>query len=192
MDSLSEGPSNPSIPSSKSAAQTDELFNSESKEFDPEQSLSGGSSSKGASPIRKEDGVFEYIPRQTPRAGGKNTLLVSLWEDSFAKYRKTADLTPVQEKMLSEVPKTMDGGFESSLVEWEAFRNPPKSGKLIAKVKDKLTQAVRVLQEKIPVMDVVIGYPTQAVCMSLILADSKGVSTECSNLGCTEDIANCH
>jgi hypothetical protein len=69
--------------------------------------------------------------------------------------------------MLSEVPKTMDGRFESSLVEWEAFRNPPKSGKLIAKVKDKLTQTVRVLQDKIPVMDVVIGYPTQAVCMSL-------------------------
>lgn len=160
MDSLSELV-DPSVPSSSSGWSTTQAKNTEAEEFNPEQSLSAGRSYKGVSSMRKENVVLEYVPRQTPQPGGTST--VGLWEEAVAKYRKTADLNCDQERMLSELPRTIDSRFEYFLAEWEEFRNPPKSGKLVDKLKEKLSHTIKALHEKIPLMDVVIGYPAQAV-----------------------------
>jgi hypothetical protein len=94
--------------------------------------------------------------------------LAQMWTEAVCEFRRSVVLTPEQENMLMDRPHTNDF-YRTALDEWETFRHPRKSGKAIEEFKGKLRFAVKIMQDKLPAMDVIIGYPTSAVVSEIKL-----------------------
>jgi hypothetical protein len=97
---------------------------------------------------------------------GRYTTLVELWEEALSYYRQTLSLSP-DEKLVfeSESLVTSHDHFRNIANTWTLFREGSKIGKLAA-MKNRMERVVRVLYGKITTIDAMIGYPTQAVCLS--------------------------
>jgi hypothetical protein len=93
-----------------------------------------------------------------------HTTFVELWEEAVSHYRQTLSLSP-DEKLAFESQYAVISSdlFRDIANNWALFREGSKIGKLTA-VKNRLERVVRVLHGQITTIDVMIGYPTQAVC----------------------------
>ena len=90
--------------------------------------------------------------------------LVDLWRDSITEYRRTARSSSAEEAwLLSGAPA--DVHYGAVLAEWEAFRNQKGDvkHKNLNRVKKTINGFLLIMREKIDTLDVLIGFPTQAV-----------------------------
>ena len=91
--------------------------------------------------------------------------LVQLWEDAIAQYRRTTRLTVSEEKWLFENPGKADKHLQSLVDDWRTFL----ASKRKSKVDSAIRQTLRVLQENLTALDVMIGLPSQVVIIVVAL-----------------------
>jgi hypothetical protein len=99
-----------------------------------------------------------------PASSSPTETLAELWEEAVSNYRRTVSLQPSEAYLLIEGPTALNitEQFETTASEWLLFRDTSKHVKFKA-VRDRIGGIVRVLQDKVALMDVLIGFPSQAV-----------------------------
>jgi hypothetical protein len=109
--------------------------------------------------LRSKQPVMELpsVPWFEQSPGMKTSSIGELWEEAVAQYRQT--LRSTKERLMFEEPLAMNRRYTN---EWQSFQKSGKQGR----IKKKLQDVASGVAEKIQLMDVVIGYPTQAVIRS--------------------------
>ena len=101
-----------------------------------------------------------------------NTLtMINLWEEAVARYRLTVALQSSEEQFLLDATQALSIHHLHNNVfrQWNFFRRT-KTRKF-QRIGDRVDRIIRALREKITTIDVLIGYPTQAVHPDLYLDD---------------------
>jgi hypothetical protein len=90
--------------------------------------------------------------------------IMALWNEAVSLYRESACLSVAEQNMLES---HFSGAqlYRSSRKGWELFHTPNATSNTF---KTGMKQTLEILESKIDSMDVVIGYPIQAV-MSILL-----------------------
>lgn len=97
--------------------------------------------------------------------------MVTLWEEAVARYRMTVVLQSSEEQLLLDATQALSiqNIHNNVFRQWSFFRRT-KTRKFQG-VRDRVDRIIGALREKITTIDVLIGYPTQAVNSDLYLND---------------------
>jgi hypothetical protein len=97
--------------------------------------------------------------------------MITLWEEAVARYRLTVALQSSEEQMLLDATQALSiqNLHNNVFSQWSFFRRT-KTRKFQG-VRNRIDRIIRALREKITTIDVLIGYPTQAVTPELYLDD---------------------
>lgn len=89
--------------------------------------------------------------------------MVSLWEEAVDRYRLTVALQSPEEQILLHTTQALSiqNLHNNVLRQWNFFRRTKT--KKFQGIRDRVDRTIGALREKITTIDVLIGYPTQAV-----------------------------
>ena len=101
------------------------------------------------------------VERQLDDQESSDDRLISLYSEAIAQYRQAARISEQEEQLLA-TGTPLHGYQEKILADWNSFQTPRSSG---GKMKDGIRNVLHTMQEKISLIDMVIGFPTQAVML---------------------------
>jgi len=136
-------------------------------EMDAEETPRKGSAISSSTTITSSSAEDLPSPKSNPvgtasfRSTDATVTIVELWSEAVARYRHSFTSTDNTQPLFLDQTVTVTDHFQAAFDQWSQFRSGSKS-------RSKVGRIIQILQDKISTMDVLIGYPTQAVIVYLI------------------------
>jgi len=103
--------------------------------------------------------VPKFSEKETASQPDATIAVVGLWSEAVARYCHNLSFNDNNRPdFMDQAPRVIDH-FHAAFDQWTQFRSQTKPGKMSMRI----GRIMQVLQDKISTIDVLIGYPTQAV-----------------------------